>query len=72
MPIFYINTFVDAIFDFHNFQKGTLWTTISHKVSTFAVTASRFGRPCRDAAFHETIIITVPFGPSIFLLSFVR
>ena len=23
-------------------------------------------RPCRDAAFHETIVITVPFEPSVF------
>ena len=24
-------------------------------------------RPSRDPAFHETVVITVPFGPSVFL-----
>ena len=24
-------------------------------------------RPCRDPAFHETIVITMPFGPTGFL-----
>ena len=24
------------------------------------------GRPSRDPAFHETIVTTVPFGPSAF------
>ena len=58
---------VGAIFDFHDFQKGSLWTTFSLKVSTVAVSCSGFGRPCRDPAFHETKVITVPFGPSIVL-----
>ena len=53
--------------DFHAFQKGNLWTTFSYKVSALAVTFSWFGRPCRDPAFHETIVITVPFGPNAFL-----
>ena len=48
------------------FQKGTVWTTCSHKVFTFAVSCSGFGRPCRDPAFHETMVITMPFGPSVF------
>ena len=66
MPHFYTKLDLGAISDFHGFQKNTLWTTFSHKVSTFAVTVSWFGRPCRDLAFHETILITVPFGPSGF------
>ena len=29
--------------------------------------APKYGeRPCRDPAFHETIIIFVPLGPSVF------
>ena len=66
MPNFYEKFDFDAIFDFYDFQKGILWTTFSPKVSTFAVTFSWFGRPCRDPAFYETIIITVPFGPTGF------
>ena len=63
---FYKKLVLGTMFDFHGFQKGTLWTTFSHKVSTFAVTVSWFGRPCRDPALHETIVITVPFGPGGF------
>ena len=55
-----------AIFYFQDFQKGTLWATLSHKVYTFAVTFSHFGRPCRDPAFHETMVIIAPLGPSGF------
>ena len=66
MPNWYKKFVFGAIFYFHDFQKGTLWTTFSHKVSILAVTCSRFGRPCRDPAFHETIVSTVPLGPSVF------
>ena len=66
MPNFYKQLDFGAILDFHGFQKGTLRTIFSHKVSSFAVTCSWFGRPCRDPAFHETIVTAVPFGPSIF------
>ena len=31
------------------------------------MTCSWFRRPCRVAAFHDTIVITVPFGPRGFL-----
>ena len=66
MPSLYNKLVFGAIFDVHDFQKGTLWSTFSHKVSTFAMTVSGFGRPCRDPAFHETIVIIVPFGPCVF------
>ena len=72
MPNFYKQMFVGAIFDFYDFQKGTLWTNLSLKVATFAVSCSGFGRPCRDPASHENIILTVPFGPSDVFNLFVR
>ena len=66
VPNFYKQLDLGAISDFHGFQKGILWWTFSHEVSTFAMTCSWFGRPCRDPVFHKTMVITVPFGPSAF------
>ena len=49
-PNFYKKLVWGAILDFHDFQKGTLWTTFSHKMYTFAVTFflvwASLSRPC--------------------------
>ena len=66
MPNFYKKLDFGAIFDFHGFQKGTLWTTFSPKQAPKPSTPNDRERPCRDPAFHETIVITVPLGPSVF------
>ena len=46
---------------FEVFQKGTFGVTCSFKVVSKSPSVSWAGRPCRDPAFHDTIIITVPF-----------
>ena len=56
----------DAIFDFQDFQKSTFWTPFSATKALKSPSVSQAGRPCRDPAFHESIVITVPFGPSVF------
>ena len=66
MPKCYKKFYFDAMFDFHGFQKGILWSTFSLKVFSFAVSFSGFGRPCRNPVFHENMVSTVPFGPSGF------
>ena len=55
-----------AIFDFLDFQKGTIWTPFSATKAPTNPNVSWAGRPCRDPAFHETIVILVPLGPSVF------
>ena len=65
MPNFSKKLVLAAIFDFHGFQKGTLWTPVSLKKAPIVLTGSRAGRPFRDPAFHETIVILVPLGPSV-------
>ena len=55
-----------AIFDFHDFQKGTFWTPFSATKAPKSLTVSWAGRPCRDPVFHGTIVILVPLGPSVF------
>ena len=54
------------MFNFHGFQKGTFWTAFSAKWSSKILTRSRAGRPFPDPAFHETTVILVPLGPSVF------
>ena len=66
MPSFYKKLVWEAVFDFQDFQKGTFWTPFSATKAPTSPTVSWAGRPCRDPAFHENKIITVPFGPSVF------
>ena len=54
-----------AIFAFRDFQKDTFWTPFSATKAQKKLTVSWAGRPCRDPAFHETIVITVPLGPRV-------
>ena len=66
MPNFSKHLFCGAIFDFHDFQKGTFWTTFSCSRPPNPTTPNDEKRPSADPAFHETMVITVPFGPSVF------
>ena len=66
MPIFVEKLDLGAIVDFLYFQKGTFWTPFSANKSQKAGTSNGSERPCGDPAFHETIVITVPLGPSGF------
>ena len=64
--------FVGAIFDFHGFQNGTLWTTFRRIKLQKQAAPNDSDPPCRDPAFHETIVITLPLGPSVFKTTFFR
>ena len=70
MPIFIEKLDVGAIFDFRDFQKGTFWipfsATKAPKEHKSLVPGASRERPCRDTAFHETLAITVPLGPTGF------
>ena len=55
-----------AIVDFQDFQKDTFRTPFSATKVPKSPSVSWAGRPCRDPAFQETIVITVPLGPSVF------
>ena len=55
-----------AIFDFRDFQKGTSWETFSRKRSIKGFAGKYADCPGSDTAFHETIVITVPLGPTGF------
>jgi hypothetical protein len=63
---FYEKLDFGAIVDFLDFQKGSCLITFFVKKLNLATLLSWAGRPCRDPAFHETIVITVPLGPSVF------
>ena len=65
MLTFYEKLDFGAMFDFQVFQKGTFSTPFSTTKAPKSPSVSRAGPPCRDPAFHETIIITVPLGPSV-------
>ena len=56
--------FVDlgGIFDFLDFQK----IPFSNQKLTCGGTVSRGERPCRDPAFNEAKVITVPLGPTVY------
>ena len=66
MPNFNKKENVGAIFDFHGFQKGTFWTTLSPKWEKKRNPDNDLGRTSTDPVFHETIVIALPFGPSVF------
>ena len=66
MPIFYKQFVFGTIFDVHDFQKGTLWTTFSVKMLLLLFLPSSVRRPRADPVFHETIVITVPLGHRVF------
>ena len=63
---FYEKFDLGTILDFLDFQKGSRLMTFFIKKLNLATLLSWAGRPCRDPAFHETIVITVPLGPSVF------
>ena len=67
VPIHYEKCDLGAIFDFHDFQKGTLWNTFSPKQAPKKTPPVSYRNvPCRDPAFHETKVITVTFGSTVF------
>ena len=47
------------------FKKAPFGRTFPLKSLLFVTRRSQAGRPCRDPAFHETIRIIVPLGPSV-------
>ena len=55
-----------AIFGFRDFQKCTSWETVSRKRSKKGFPGKYADCPGNDLAFHETIVITVSLGPSVF------
>ena len=55
-----------AIFDFLDFQKGTFWKTFSCKRSKKGFPGKYADCPGSDPDFHQTIVITVPLGPTGF------
>ena len=63
---FYEKLDLGAIFDFKDFQKGTSWDTFSRKRSKKVFPRKYADCPKSDPAFHETIVITLPLGPSVF------
>ena len=71
MPILIEKFDLGAIFDFLDFQKGTFGTSFSVQKPSFVTRRVQGKRPCRDPVFHETTIMTVPLGPTVFKRSFV-
>ena len=65
MPNFSKKKVVGAIFFFHGFKKGTLWAPFSRSMPPEAYDPQRGFAIVREPVFHETIIITVPIGPSV-------
>ena len=56
-----------VIFDFHGFPKASLWITFSPEQSKKERSPPNGpGRTSTDPAFHQTIVTTVPFEPSVF------
>ena len=55
-----------AILDFRDFQKGSRLMTFLIKKLNLATLLSWARCSCRDPAFHETMVITVPLGPRVF------
>ena len=57
---------LDAFLDFQDFKKGIFWIPFS-TTKALKEHESKFGKhPCRDPSLHETMIITVPLGPTVF------
>ena len=59
-------------FRFSELQKGIHWMTFSTKTRPKCTRQSSRRRPYRDPAFHETTVIAVPLGPSVFKTSLFR
>jgi hypothetical protein len=55
-----------AIFNFHGFQKGTFGRPFRPSRRQNPSPPKYGERPFRDPAFHETTVILVPLGPSVF------
>ena len=64
VPNCYKKFVLGAIFDFHGFQKATVRPPFRQSRRDKRSARNDPGGPSRDPAFHETIVITVPFGPS--------
>ena len=54
------------VLDFQDFQKDTFRTNFSAQKVIQNNDPSYQERACRDPAFHETIVITIPLGPTGF------
>ena len=55
-----------AIFDCRDLKKGSRLITFFIKKLNLATLLSWAGRPCRDSAFQEKIVIPMPLGPTGF------
>ena len=64
MPNFSEHLDFGAIFDFHGFLKAPFGPFFRPSGRKKRSPPSDPGGPSRDPAFHETIVILVPFGPS--------
>ena len=67
MPNFYKQLCFGALYDFRDFQKGIFRTIVSSEKRIIGALLSSGTRPGSDFAFPESIVITVPFGPSVFV-----
>ena len=65
MPNFSKKLVLGAIFDFHDFKKEPCGQPFRPSGRKKRSPPSDPGGPSRDPAFHETIVILVPFGPSV-------
>ena len=66
MPIFIVKLDFGTIFDFRDLQKGSFWTTVSAQRLTFRCAAEPCGASLPRPCFHETVVINVPLGPTVF------
>ena len=66
VPIFFGKLDLGAVLDFRDFQKGPFKHNFRPKRIQRRGSSRYSERPCRDPAFHETRVITVPLGPTGF------
>ena len=64
MPNVYEKFNLGALYYFLDFQKGTFGALFSRNRPHKNDNPELRERPCRDPAFHKTIVITVPLGPT--------
>ena len=66
MPKCYKQLLFGTIFDLHVFKKTLFGSPFRPSRQKQRSIRNDPDGPSRDPAFHETIIITVPFGPNVF------
>ena len=71
MPILQPLVDFDAVFDFRDFQKATLWTTFFVHNINLELPGGRTKTVLAATLLFLTIVITVPLGPTGFKRPFV-